>query len=1078
MKSHKFFNLLFMATTISLILSLFFTATAIADDSTPPTATEEPVIPPTVEPVATLDPIVQEIPTTLPEVLDQLPADITVIIMVDDQIEPMATLEAANTFVVGDPIWCPDGDPPIPGVGNCTTTYLDLFSLIDDIDNGVIPQPAEDGTIWIMGGNDASSSDISIDGTSLNFSTWSNYSLTLQGGWDGTSTIGSNISGSSVFSVPVSIVNWGGPVTINQIVIDGTNSTGLEIETSGDIALDEVSSINNSGNGAELTSLGSVTLTGVNIFDDNDDVGLYISAADDIDAENLSADGNGSGGIAGNGAELYSTSGSVTLSGINTFEDNFDAGLYVEATGDVDVENVTASGNGGSGAELASSAGGVNLIGTLVFEDNTLTGLFVDAFADIDAENITASDNGAGGADLNSSGGSVFLSGSNIFVDNDVTGLVVDALGDIDVISVTASGNGSGGVSGGGAELNSSTGNVSVTGVNFFDDNFESGLFVDVVGDIDAENITASNNGSNGADLSSSAGAVFLSGTNVFNDNNTSGLVVDSFGDIDVSNVTASGNGAGSGAELDSSTGNVSLTGTNVFEDNNDNGLSVDAGGDIDAENITAGGNGAIFGTGAEFNSSGSVSLTGVNTFTGNKDAGLFIDAVGDVDVENVTAVDNSIGAELNLSGALSIVGDNVFNNNDGVGLYVDAVGDINAENLTVNDNGVDNALGNGAELYTLGSFSLVGTNVFNGNNNTGLYVDAFGEIDVENVTANNNGVGGVFGNGAEFYSLSSFTLSGVNTFNDNYSDGLFVHAVLGVAIDETYAGFNGGNGLYIETDGSASVTCGVLNDNIGYEIEADLLGLLTLNGVDFGGSIDSNLGVDEDQLLLVSNGCFTYPPIDNGEDDDNDDDSGSDGGNVGDDFDALSLPVLPVNNLIGKDGQTVALDCTKFQGTLVTLVNGDGAYIPCFIVDSARLVKLPVDALPGDLPPGNTMVSSFNLSITKDGQVVQPIDMPGSIWYANTQDPAAQIVYWDGSDWVDAEDRIYPFMRVFFAIPDALKNLDLAILYWDGVKWVELLDNQNIGDGRIVQKGGHVSAEGFFEGSVNFIGTFVLVQK
>ena len=111
----------------------------------------------------------------------------------------------------------------------------------------------------------------------------------------------------------------------------------MEIETSGDIALDEVSSINNSGNGAELTSLGSVTLTGVNIFDDNDDTGLYISATDDIDVENLSADGNGAGGIAGNGAELYSMSGSVTLSGVNTFEDNFDAGLYVEATGDVDV---------------------------------------------------------------------------------------------------------------------------------------------------------------------------------------------------------------------------------------------------------------------------------------------------------------------------------------------------------------------------------------------------------------------------------------------------------------------------------------------------------------------------------------------------------------------------------------------------------------------------------------------------------------------------------------------------------------------------------------------------------------------
>jgi hypothetical protein len=948
MRSNKNFRLLMIATTISLILSLFVAAPAIADDATPPpAATEEP----TVEPV-------QDIPTTLPEVLDQLPADTTVVVVVDQQAEPLVTQSAANIFVAGDPIWCPDGDAPTPGAGDCTATYLDLFSLIDDIDSGALVLPAEDGTIWIMGGNDNSSliSDISIDGSNPNFTIW-NKSLTIQGGWSGIS--GSFFtSGTSVFSVPISVVNWGGAVTINQITIDGTNSIGLEIQTAGDVSLNDIFSNN------------------------NDDAGLSVDAIGDIDINNLTASSNGAGGAFGNGAELNSSTGSVTLIGINTFEDNLETGLFVDVGGDIDIENITASGNGaggvsGNGAELSSSAGSV-----------TLTGV------------------------------------NNIFEDNLETGLLVDSVGDIDLENITASGNGTGGASGSGAELNSSTGSVTLAGINnIFEDNLETGLLVDSVGDIDLENITASGNGTGGA--------------------------------------------SGSGAELNSSTGSVTLVGiSNIFEDNLETGLLVNSLGDIDLENVTASGNGSggVFGSGAELNSLYSVSLAGTNIFNNNRDAGLFIDVVGDVDLENITANGNTTGAELNLSGSLSITGVNVFNNNDETGLYAEVIGDIDAENITANYNGLSSGFGNGVELYAAGYFYLIGTNILNGNHDTGLYVDAVGNIGAENVTASYNKA-----SGAEFFTLGSFTLIGENVFNKNNLDGLFVDAVGNISIENVNASLNGGSGIYLETDSNASITCGLLRNNAGYEIEADLSGILTLSGVDFGGSIDDDLGVDEDQLVFISNGCFRYPHENDGR------------------SKVVApvlppLPILPVNEVNAMDGQIVKLDCGLFQGTLITLLNGDGAYVPCQIVDSARLIKLPDVALPGKLTDEGSLVSSFNLTITKDGQVFKPIENPGSIWYVDSstaiKDSGSQVLYWNGLEWIEITDQMYPFMSIFFAIPDAMKNTNLAILYWDGSNWTELSDNQYFGDGRMVQKGGHINKGGFFEASVNFMGTFALVQK
>ena len=338
-------NLSILTLLLSLIFTLFFNTPVLADDPVPPSP--EPIITdaepsPTdiVEASITTDEPQEINVATLPEILSQLPQENTeVVVIVDNQIEPLATATAATALLVGDPIWCPDGDPPIPGVGNCTASYPDLLSLIDDIDTGTLVLPLEDGTIWIMNGTDSSSSDIIIDGTSSNFSGLANYSLNLQGGWDGTSTIGSNVIGSSLFSVPISIVNWNAQISINQIVVDNTSTTGLEIDTTGDVYLDDISSINNSGTGVEITtSSGSVAISGISNFSDNNESGLVINAFGDIDLSDISANGNGAGGVTGSGAELNSTSGAISLLGTNIFTNNLNNGITIDANQDVEIE--------------------------------------------------------------------------------------------------------------------------------------------------------------------------------------------------------------------------------------------------------------------------------------------------------------------------------------------------------------------------------------------------------------------------------------------------------------------------------------------------------------------------------------------------------------------------------------------------------------------------------------------------------------------------------------------------------------------------------------------------------------------
>ena len=155
--------------------------------------------------------------------LTQVP-DGTQITVVDGNgnVQPLATQAAANIIATGDPIWCPAGASPIAGTGGCTASYTDLYSLVNAIVTSAISQPNQNGTIWISAGTDNSASNISIDGSVL--TTWANYTLTLQGGWDGTS---STIPvGTSDFSKAIAITNWKIDVAVNDITISNTSATG------------------------------------------------------------------------------------------------------------------------------------------------------------------------------------------------------------------------------------------------------------------------------------------------------------------------------------------------------------------------------------------------------------------------------------------------------------------------------------------------------------------------------------------------------------------------------------------------------------------------------------------------------------------------------------------------------------------------------------------------------------------------------------------------------------------------------------------------------------------------------------
>jgi len=725
--------------------------------------------------------------------------------------------------------------------------------------------------------------------------------------------------------------------TAQPVTLTGTSqfkynhSSGLLVFSQGAITLNNITANNNtSGSGVHLENDNSftagVTLTGVNNFTYNWLHGLYVQSLGAISVSNVTADNNGQSGTVGYGASLDNSSAlafqKVTVSGVNSFNNNRWTGLLISSKGAVSISSVTANNaQTGYGVYLSNIAGGntnskqpVSLGGTNMINNNHGYGLYIESYGAVTLNNVTASENGL----VATNGYGVFVSnqsadtpmavtinGINTFNGNYMHGLLVNSKGAIKASNLTAEQNGLLGSFGSGVELNNTFGgaagtSLTLTGANFFNDNYNSGLGASSSGAISLNNITATNSAhgyglyvnNQSPETFASPKDVNITGTNVFNGNYYDGVAVLSYGNIVTNNLTAIGNGtstiSGSGADLANNGAPaprvITLKGTNVFSDNYLLGLNVHSIGTITVNNITATGNQGSGGAWLQNEypgAVGGVNLTGVNFFDLNVQRGLTVYTYGAITASNLNASANQMqgGVQLNNHNSataqkVTLTGTNSFDGNLGYGLEIRSTGAISLNSIS--------AIGNlgtyGATINNTFSpdtaaqaVTLTGTNVFNENWWSGLYVTSYGAISLAGTTANDNGQSGP-GAGSGAY-LSNYTsdapqkvaLSGVNTFNGNSDYGLFVETKGAItSATSLTANENGGNqGAFLSNNvagGVGGITLAGTNTmqgNLYTGLVAYSFGPISINNVTASGngaSGTSGYGAD------LNNGGSTTP--------------------------------------------------------------------------------------------------------------------------------------------------------------------------------------------------------------------------
>jgi hypothetical protein len=849
-KSRHFFTL---AVTILLVLfaSAAWTVPVFADDETPP-PTETPLetqpveeTPPPAETPAETFPADETAPVETPaepalpaeetanesvtpetapaeeavvdsaaELLASVPEG-TEVVVVDENGEavPLATEEAAEAVVLGDPIWCPATTlTPVNGGAGCTTSFTSFQALIDHL---IANPKSVNGVIWVEKSFDSSVGDPGDFVFTLNgdtdFAGMSNFALTIKGGWNGLGTGTVNTTDPSEFNGLLEIINWHNDVTISDILITDVGGPALNVITTGKVTLTRVkvndnpvgggsyaASINNS------TGTGTVTIT-LSEFANNTGHGLRVISKGLVTITDILAASND-----GNGAEITNTDSTtaagVTMLGTNVFSDNFLGGLLVDSKGAIKINNLIANVNhGGAGADLdnhtAATAQPITLTGASEFKLNDL-GLMINSNGAVALTNITANNNTAGNGvtihnDFNPSlAPNVLMTGANIFYDNFKTGLEIWSYGMVTLSGVKANSNGLLGNNGYGAYINNSAASaaksVTLNKAPEFNNNYSGGLNILSKGAVTITTVTANSNVNGpGVRVDNQAAGTTVpqnvvinvtSGTfNNFNANGGSGgdgVYVTSYGAITLTNVNANDNG-GYGARLDN--------------------CDLDTTPDPDVCKATL---------------VRSIALTGTNTFNGNGSSGLDILSRGAVSISYLRAsensgfganIDNAHPATLLVPQSVTLSGNSILNGNDLSGLVINTYGIVTLYSITANENGqagvggsedgvfIDNEQGDATLAKTV---TLNGVNTFSGNRESGLVVSSLGTITVNNVTANNNvGGWGVNLRNDNGSSTGSISVKGTNNFSGNGENGLFIGSQGTISVNSVTAVGNGLDG-------------------------------------------------------------------------------------------------------------------------------------------------------------------------------------------------------------------------------------------------------------------------------------------
>lgn len=674
-------------------------------------------------------------------------------------------------------------------------------------------------------------------------------SYSISGGTVTLNNITANDNGQSGFTgYGVSIGNSTG-TTFKGVTFTGTNSfnnnynSGLAISSSGVVTLNNLTAnnnissavgvfINNQASGASKPM--AITLNGNNAFSMNDQSGLYITSFGAVTLNNIKANDNGQGASTGNGVYLENIGSdkpqNVNIKGINEFNNNFYFGLYVLSDGSIATNSLSANLNGNRGVELnnTNGVGNVTMTGTNFFSGNTEENLYIVSTGVITLNNITANSSvNSHGAYVSNSiattSKNVTITGTNTFNSNDEQGLSVTSKGIITVNNLSASSNGFGNSSSGVYLFNifsPTNAGVNMNGTNTFNSNADDGLLIWTLGTVKTNSISASSNIDMGFELygafSPNTGNVTMSGNNLFNANAGGGLQIDSYGIITLNNITSTGSTGGNGVYIintyagNTSPKNVTLNGTNTISNNGATGLQISTFGAVLINNLTASNNTTI---GASIQNNGaavpaSVTLNGTNKFDSNGSDNLNITSDGLIKVNNITSNNSgNMGANLaNLTGTapITVSGINYFDSNTNAGLFIQSAGVVTLSNITsinsINDLGAQ--ISNTASTFaTPKNVILTGTNNFSGNADTGLEIRTFGSVTINNITASNNGsdMNLAYGEGVDIINyfgtntiVANVTLTGNNTFNNNYTQGLYISSFGAIKLNNITASANG----------------------------------------------------------------------------------------------------------------------------------------------------------------------------------------------------------------------------------------------------------------------------------------------
>ncbi len=654
-------------------------------------------------------------------------------------------------------------------------------------------------------------------------------------------------------------------VTITNSNFNDNWSLGLDLSSYGKISLNAVQANSNlTEDGAHLYNHQSLTpqmviVTNSN-FDQNASDGLIIYSKGAVTLTNVDAsDNHSSNGIVINNAFTGAVGGvSITCTTRNcelshNAKGGAGDGLNISSVGVITLRGLHANNNNGNGA-LIDNSGSTALTPPVIsitncsFNDNG-NGYGLQALSNgaITLTNTDAGNNTAYGAWLNNqtspTHAGVTINGQgdwDWFGNNQDYGLQILTDGRVTVSKINANQNFETGLwidtSGSGVTQTVSITNAEINQNMTEDATNDYSLYLHASGAVTLSNVWVNQSGDGDTPVNAAAyihsdnsGITITNG--YFNDSigdvtlNGNGATMIAHGAVTIKNIQASNN-SGYGVSVINQyagvTGGVSLTRTGSFvnwiSNNGDQGLDVTTNGTITIANLNAEENGNEVGeSNATLNNTGDAVASTVKVsnslFNGAGDSGvgdhgLHILAKGAVILTNVEASNNNLHGifienEQIAGQSVTLTNLDAFNNGD-VGINVYSGGNVIARDLTTCGNS-----SYGANVYTTGNVTLTGVNYFNSNQDFGLYVEADGNINLANLTADRNVSQGIY---ASVNTASGkLTISNANA-NYNGVNGMYLNASNNILVNKVYALNNGAGGegdgaLIIQNSLTATVT-------------------------------------------------------------------------------------------------------------------------------------------------------------------------------------------------------------------------------------------------------------------------------